>query len=76
MVLRQPHPDPGCTVVYAVTEKCLDLVPIIMELIRWSAKHVPGSNAHGTGSTIEQDPVEFMAQIKLSLRKENEANKE
>ena len=77
MVLRQPHPDPGCTVVYAVTEKCLDLVPIIMELIRWGAKHVPGSNAHeNLVQRFKQDPVEFMAQIRLSLRKENEANKE
>src|SRR6185437_13961065 len=46
MVLRQPDPDHGCKVIYAVTKKCLDLVPIIMELIHWGAKHVPGSNAH------------------------------
>ncbi|MEO9061092.1 MAG: helix-turn-helix domain-containing protein [Nitrosospira sp.] len=77
MVLRQPHPDHGCRVVYGVTEKCLDLVPTIMELIRWGAKHVPGSNAHeNLVQRFEQDPVEFMAQIRLSLRKENEANKE
>jgi len=77
MVLRQPDPDHGCKVIYAVTKKCLDLVPIIMELIHWGAKHVPGSNAHeNLVQRFEQDPVEFMAQIRLSLRKENEANKE
>ena len=77
MVLRQPDPDHGCRIIYTVTEKCLELVPTIMELIRWGAKHVPRSNAHeNLVQRFEQDPVEFMAQIRLSLRKENEANKE
>lgn len=78
MVLRQPDPDHGCRVIYAVTEKCLGLVPIIMELIRWGTKHVPGSNAHeNLVQRFERDPAEFMAQIRLlSLREENEANKE
>jgi DNA-binding HxlR family transcriptional regulator len=77
MVLRQPDPNHGCKVIYAVTEKCLDLVPTIMELIRRGAKHVPGCNAHeNLVQRFEQDPVEFTAQIRLSLRKESEANKE
>jgi hypothetical protein len=59
------------------TEKCLDLVPTIMELIRWGAKHAPGSNAHeNLVQRFDQDPMKFMAEIRLSLRKENEANKE
>ena len=77
MVLRQPDPDHGCRIIYAVTEKCLDLVPTIMELIRWGGKHAPGSNAHeNLVQRFDQDPVEFMAQIRLSLRKENVADKE
>jgi DNA-binding HxlR family transcriptional regulator len=77
MVLRQPDPDHGCRIIYAFTEKCVELVPTIMELIRWGAKHVPGSNAHeNLVQRFDQDPMKFMAEIRLSLRKENEANKE
>ena len=77
MVLRQPDPDHGCRIIYAGTEKCLDLVPTIMELIRWGAKHVPESNPHESlVQRFDQDPIKFMAEIRLSLREENEANKE
>jgi DNA-binding HxlR family transcriptional regulator len=77
MVLRQPDPDHGCRIIYAVTEKCLDLVPPIMELLRWGAKYVPESDVHeNLVQQFEQDPMEFIAEIRQSLRKENEANKE
>ena len=77
MILRQPDPDHGCRIIYTVTEKCLDLVPPIMELLRWGAKYVPESDVHeNLVQQFEQDPMEFMAEIRQSLRKENEANKE
>jgi hypothetical protein len=59
------------------TEKCVDLAPPIMELVRWGAKYVPESDVHeNLVQRFEQDPMEFMAEIRQSLRKENEANKE
>ena len=46
-----------------------------MELLRWGAKYAPGSDAHeNLVQRFEQDPVEFVAEIRLSLHKENEAN--
>ena len=63
--------------IYMPTEKCVDLVPTIMEMLRWGAKYAPESDAHeNLIQRFEQDPVEFMAEIRLSLHKENEANKE
>jgi len=77
VVSRRRDPANARKVIYMPTKKCLDLVPIIMELIRWGAKHVPGSNAHeNLVQRFDQDPMKFMAEIRLSLRKENEANKE
>jgi len=77
VISRRRDPANARKVIYMPTEKCLDLVPTIMELIRWGAKHAPGSNAHeNLVQRFEQDPVGFIAEIRSSLRKENEANKE
>ena len=71
ILLRYRDPANARKVIYMPTEKCLDLVPTIMELIRWGAKHVPGSNAHeNLVQRFDQDPMKFMAEIRLSLRKE------
>jgi DNA-binding HxlR family transcriptional regulator len=77
ILLRRRDSANARKVIYMPTEKCLDLVPPIMELLRWGAKYVPGSNVHeNLSQRFEHDPVEFMGEIRLSLRKENEANKE
>ena len=77
ILLRRSDPADARKVIYMPTEKCLDLVPPIMELLRWGAKYAPGSDAHeNLVQRFEQDPVEFMGEIRSSLRKENEANKE
>jgi DNA-binding HxlR family transcriptional regulator len=77
ILLRRRDPANARKVIYMPTEKCLDLVPPIMELLRWGAKYVPESDVHeNLVQQYEQDPMEFMAEIRQSLRKENEANKE
>ena len=77
ILLRRRDPINARKVIYIPTEKCLDLVPTVMELLRWGAKYAPESNAHESlVQRLEQDPVEFMAEIRRSLHKENEANKE
>lgn len=74
---RRRDPANARKIIYMPTEKCLDLVPTIMELLRWGAKYAPESNAHESlVQRFEQDPAEFMAEIRHSLHKENEANKE
>lgn len=68
---RRRDPVNARKVIYMPTEKCLDLVPAIMELIRWGAKHAPGSNAHeNLVQQFEQDPVGFIAEIRQSLYRE------
>lgn len=74
LILRYRDPANARKVIYMPTEKCLDLVPPIMELVRWSAKYIPESNAHwDLIQRFERDPVEFMAEIRRSLHRENEA---
>jgi len=46
IVLREPDPGNARRVIYTLTEKGLDLLPAMMELLRWGAKHDPASEGH------------------------------
>jgi DNA-binding HxlR family transcriptional regulator len=41
---RAPDPDDGRRVVYSLTEKGIDLAPVLVEMVIWSARH------HETGA--------------------------
>jgi DNA-binding HxlR family transcriptional regulator len=43
---REPHEADGRKDIYSLTEKGLDLVPMLFEMVLWSAKHDPRSEAH------------------------------
>lgn len=43
---REPHEADGRKDVYSLTEKGLDLVPMLFEMVLWSAKHDPRSEAN------------------------------
>ncbi len=74
ILLRCRDPTNARKIIYMPTEKCLDLVPPIIELLRWGAKYVPESNAHeNLVQRFEQNPAEFMAEIRRSYL-EDEAN--
>ena len=45
LVTRRPDPAQARRVIYAPTEKALDLLPVLIELIRWSIKYNAGSAA-------------------------------
>ena len=44
-ILRVEHPSDGKKYVYRLTEKGVDLAPLMIELALWGAKHVPDNNA-------------------------------
>ena len=67
MVLRQPDPDNGCRIIYAVTEKGLDLIPAILELLRWGAKHEVENTRHDElVRQFDLNPHKFVAETRLS----------
>lgn len=71
IISRRQDPANARKVIYMPTEKCLDLVPLIMEMVCWGAKHTPGSNAHeDLIQRFQQDRAGFIAEIHQSLRLE------
>jgi DNA-binding HxlR family transcriptional regulator len=45
LVTKQADPENGRQVIYALTPKALDLAPMLIEMILWSAKHDPHTAA-------------------------------
>lgn len=45
IVLRTEHPTDGKKYVYRLTEKGVDLAPLMIELALWGTKHVPDNAA-------------------------------
>ncbi len=43
IVTKQDDPEHGARYCYRLTEKGLALVPVLVEMIRWSAHHQPGT---------------------------------
>jgi DNA-binding HxlR family transcriptional regulator len=68
IVLRRPDPVNARRIIYTLTEKGFDLVPAILELLRWGVKHDPASDAHeNLIQRLEQDRAGLMAEIRSSL---------
>lgn len=65
MVTRRGDPDHGRRVVYAPTAKALDLLPLLVELMRWGAKHSPKSAAPARFTRrLAEDRDGFIAEIR------------
>ncbi len=45
MITRRRDPAQARRVIYEPTEKALDLLPVMIELIRWGLKHDPNATA-------------------------------
>jgi DNA-binding HxlR family transcriptional regulator len=65
---KAPSPADGRKDFYTLTEKGLDLIPILLEIVVWSAKHNPKSDARRR--------KEFIARLNRSAQKVSEEVKE
>src|SRR5689334_10657304 len=39
ILVKKPHPEDKRKEIYSLTEKGLDLIPLLLEMANWSAKH-------------------------------------
>ncbi|MEO6564157.1 MAG: helix-turn-helix domain-containing protein [Nitrosospira sp.] len=68
IILRCQDPHNERKIIYAVTEKGLDLIPTILELLRWGAKYEVENSKHD--ELIRQfdlNPQILIAEIRSSL---------
>ncbi len=51
---REPDAHDGRREIYSLTEKGLDLIPVLFEIVLWSARHDPGSEARRITRLVER----------------------
>jgi DNA-binding HxlR family transcriptional regulator len=69
IVSRHPDPDHASKVIYSLTEKGMDLIPALLELVCWGAKYdaktpVPKEFVR----RIKEEREQTIAEVKASLR--------
>lgn len=74
LVLRSDHPNDQKKKVYLLTEKGIDLAPLMIDLALWGATHIPNTAApRETVRQMTEKRDEFIATLKAGLLKELQA---
>ncbi|WP_210639521.1 helix-turn-helix domain-containing protein [Pseudomonas sp. Tri1] len=68
---RVPSPDDGRKDFYSLTEKGLDLIPIVLNIVLWSAKHDSESYVRRREefvARLSQNPMQVSEEVKTLVR--------
>jgi DNA-binding HxlR family transcriptional regulator len=67
LVTRRADPALARRLIYAPTVKALDLLPVLIELMRWSMKHISGSAAPAQFvRRLAEDREGFIAELRAA----------
>jgi len=68
LVLRRPDPESRRSVIYEPTAKAMDLIPALLELMRWSGKYDPQTRMTARmARRIEEDRDGVVAEVMARL---------
>ena len=74
VIKKSPHGEDRRKDIYTLTEKGLDLVPVLFEFIKWSAKHDPLSTVHRIPRFLKQvkaNPAKLNKKVRDLVRSES-----
>ncbi len=71
ILVRSDHPADGKKYVYRLTEKGVDLVPLLIQLVLWGAKYTPDHAAPAQVlREMRANPEKLIAGLRAALLKE------
>ena len=71
ILVRSDHPTDGKKYVYRLTEKGVDLIPLLIELVLWGAKYTPDHAAPAQVlREMRTNPGKMIAGLRAALLKE------
>jgi DNA-binding HxlR family transcriptional regulator len=74
IVTKQRDSEHGARYIYELTDKGLDLVPLLIEIARWSVKHnADVTMPPGLLGRIEQEPEAVVTELVDALKKARRA---
>jgi DNA-binding HxlR family transcriptional regulator len=68
IIERSPHPTDGRKEVFVLTDKGLDLVPVILEMANWSVAHAETSARHDLIARFREDRIGLLDEIRQTCR--------
>lgn len=72
IITKEEHPDSKAKIYYKLTEKGIDLLPIIIELTLWADEYLPVSkDAIAYGKVLKKDKEAITKQMMTALKKGN-----
>ena len=63
IITTEPDPSDGRKVIYLLTEKGIDLAPVLTEMVLWAAAHEETGNQSLVGQ-MREDKARFLAAIR------------
>ena len=69
---KEPHATDGRRDNYVLTEKGLDLVPLLLDMTEWGTRHDPNSSGHriqGMVDRIRREQGKLIREVKAKIRK-------
>ena len=71
ILVRSDHPADGKKYVYRLTEKGVDLIPLLFDLVLWGAKYTPNHAAPAQVlREMRTNPEKMIADLRTALLKE------
>lgn len=72
ILTKEEHPDSKAKIYYKLTNKGIDLLPIIIELTLWADEYLPVSkDAIAYGKLLKKDKAAITKQAMTALKKNN-----
>jgi len=68
IIFKSHDPNHKQKAIYSLTEKGIDLLPLLMEMAAWGQKHMPGSGLRGLAKVLEEGGPRVKAEFMSELR--------
>lgn len=71
ILAREEHPESKAKIFYRLTDKGIDLLPVLVELILWSNAHLPiDEAARSYGEALKRNKEAMIRQLMVAARKQ------
>lgn len=68
IILKQPDPADGRKTIYQLTAKGIDLVPVLVEMVLWSARYEETAAPSGVIRDMRENRQRFISTVRKSLK--------
>jgi DNA-binding HxlR family transcriptional regulator len=69
IIVKSQDPSHKQKAIYSLTERGIELLPLLMEMVAWGHKCVPASRLKGLAQVLEQGGPKLRAEFMSELRK-------